>query len=226
MKPKLRFVDVPDFPPAPAFPVAPQRKALADVALQSVTQLTRRDRKRELLDATAAANAVKELDRLPNAGESLHCIMRGNFHFWSIVPAVAAMASPASIDTLHIATLGTNHANTASLCRLIDGGRVRSVSFLASCYFRDASSSVWGVLKEELTKRKQRCAAVRNHAKILAFKLTDGRALSVEGSANMRSCNNLEQFAMIADEDLRAFHARWIDAAIDNEAAYSAPAKK
>jgi hypothetical protein len=220
-----RFVDVPDFPDVPRFECEAPKKALADVALRSVTKLTRRDRKRQLLDATAAANAVKDIERLPAAGESLHFIMRGNFHFWSIVPAVLALATPATIDELHIATFGTNHGNIASLCRLIDAGRVRRVSFLASCFFRDQSSSVFGVLKDELTKRGQRCAGVRNHAKIVLFKLSDGRAYSTEGSANMTAANNLEQFALIADEKLRAFHARWIDAAIDNEAAYSAPKK-
>lgn len=221
----FRFADVVDFPAAVPFHCEAPRKSLADVALRSVTKLTRRDRKRELLDATAAANAVKELERLPAKGEALHCIMRGNFHFWSIVPAVAELAAPAVIEDLHIATLGTNHANTASLCRLIDGGKVRRVWFLASCYLRDASATIWATLKDELTKRGQRCAAVRNHAKVMLFKLSDGRAYSVEGSANMRSCNNLEQFAMFADEDLRAFHARWIETAIANESAYSAPKK-
>lgn len=220
-----RFVDVPEFPDVPRFECEAPRRSLADVAMRSVTKMTRRDHRRRLIDATAAANAVKDIERLPDAGDSLHFIMRGNFHFWSIVPAVLELAAPASIAELHIATFGTNHGNIASLCRLIDAGRVQRVAFVTSCFFRDKSGAVFGTLRDELTRRHQRCAAIRNHAKIVAFKLTDGRAYSTEGSANMTAANNLEQFALIADETLRAFHARWIDAAIDDEAAYSAPKK-
>jgi len=205
----------PAFAGAPAFPGSRDpKKPLAGAALVAPNRLTRRDAKRRLLDATAAANAVRELGSLPARGESLHVVMRGNFHFWSIVPAVVALARPARVEVLHVATLGTNKANTASLCALLDAGDVRRCVFLASCYFRDASASIWGDLKAALAERGHRAAAVRNHAKVILFKLDDGRAIAVEGSANLRSCNNLEQFAMTADEDLRAFHARWIDEAV------------
>jgi hypothetical protein len=43
------------------------------------------------------------------------------------------------------------------------------------------------------------------------MELTDGRALVVESSANLRSCASIEQITLTADVDLLAFHRAWID---------------
>jgi hypothetical protein len=56
-----------------------------------------------------------------------------------------------------------------------------------------------------------RIAALRSHAKLLLFELTDGRKITVESSANLRSCRNVEQFSMTNDPALLSFHAGWID---------------
>jgi hypothetical protein len=43
------------------------------------------------------------------------------------------------------------------------------------------------------------------------MKLSDGQQLSVESSANLRSCRNIEQMTLINSPSLHKFHARWID---------------
>lgn len=44
----------------------------------------------------------------------------------------------------------------------------------------------------ELVRRGHRCVAVRSHAKILLFEMSDGRSFAWESSANLRSCKNVE----------------------------------
>jgi hypothetical protein len=42
----------------------------------------------------------------------------------------------------------------------------------------------------------------------------DGRRLVLEGSANLRTNSNQEQFCLIRDAGLHDWHARWIDALV------------
>jgi hypothetical protein len=167
--------------------------------------------KRELLHLLHVSNAAKQLERLPAEGESIHCVMRGNYHAWDLIPAALQLAAPATIERLYVATLGFNDANARELVGLLDAGRIRRVTFLCSAYFRDASAETYRPLAEQLLARGQRVAAIRTHAKIQAYTLTDGRAIAIESSANLRSCRNIEQFCMTADRALFDFHAAWMD---------------
>jgi hypothetical protein len=147
--------------------------------------------------------------------ESLHVICRGNFPLWSIVPATLTLANPAIIDSLHIATLGFSHQNAADLLALMDAGQVREVGIVASCYFEKQNPSEFRVMAEGLHDRGQRIVALRSHAKIIAMALSDGRRFTVESSANLRSCRNIEQITFTQSPALHDFHAGWIASVID-----------
>jgi hypothetical protein len=167
--------------------------------------------KRELLHLLNVSNAAQQIERLPEPGASIHCIMRGNYHAWDLIPAALKLAKPATIDRLYIATLGFNDANRRELLELLDAGQVRAVTFLCSVYFRDTSAETYRQLADGLLERGHRVAAIRTHAKIQAYTLTDGRAIAIESSANLRSCRNIEQFCMVHDRQLFDFHAQWMD---------------
>ncbi len=157
------------------------------------------------------ANAAKHLRELPAAGESLHCVMRGNYNAWDLVPATLRLAAPATIAALHVATLGFNGRNAVELCELLDAGAVGSATFLCSHYFEKTTPDVFGYLAAELARRDQRILAMRSHAKIILMRLSDGRHYTIEGSANLRSCRNIEQFCMTNDRGLMEFHRTWIE---------------
>lgn len=192
-------------------PILSPRGGTTAAGITSDRAIRRIGGKRETLHLLSVANAAKQIERLPAEGESIHCIMRGNYHAWDLVPAALKLASPATIDALYIATLGFNQANANELIGLLDAGQIRRVVFLCSCYFRDASPETFKPLADQLLDRGQRIAAIRTHAKIQAYTLTDGRAVVIESSANLRSCRNIEQFCMTQDRKLFEFHAGWMD---------------
>ena len=61
----------------------------------------------------------------------------------------------------------------------------------------------------QLQARGATLTSSRNHAKVIGLAF-ERDAYVVEGSANMRSCNNLEQFTLTNDPELFEFHRRWI----------------
>lgn len=187
----------------------------AGVELPANLKMPRRSLKREMLHLLNVANAARHVERLPEPGGSIHAIMRGNYHAWDLVPAVLKLAAPATIEYLGVATLGFNRSNAQDLVELLDAGKVKKVDFICSCYFRSTSGDEFAFLYEQLIARDQRVVAIRSHAKIVLFELSDGRRLVIESSANLRSCSNLEQFALTHDAELLAFHKSWIRTLID-----------
>lgn len=193
------------------FPEHAAEKVDAEVELTTERRLCRVSRKRQLLHLMHVANAAKELQRLPDEEESIHVIMRGNFNGWDLVPAVLRLAAPATIDSLYVATLGFNGANASELLELLDAGTIGSVTFLCSCYFQGSNTQEFERLSVELAKRGHWIKAARSHAKLLVIRLTDGRCIVVESSANLRSCRNIEQFAMTQSPALYEFHRQWME---------------
>lgn len=197
----------------------------AEIGITEDLTHRRRSKKRHYQHMLHVANAAKQLGSLPPAGESLHCIMRGNFNGWDLVPAILRLAAPATIRSLYVATLGFNETNATELVELLDKGDIQNVTFICSIYFRTTSGDVFEYLHHQLQTRGQRALAIRCHAKILLCEMTDGRSLVVESSANLRSCNNIEQFALHHDAELLAFHRSWMDdvAAKSSETPADAP---
>jgi hypothetical protein len=150
------------------------------------------------------------LQELPGHGESLHCIMSGSYHGWSLIPAFLSLIQPRKIKRLTLTTLGFSGRNGEHLLELIDQGEIEAATLLCSCYFRDASKEVYEPLRAALAKRGQTLCAARCHAKIMLLETADGRQFVIESSANLRSCQSIEQFTITQAPDLYAFHLAWI----------------
>lgn len=165
---------------------------------------------REFRNAMQAKNAADVIGRLPGPREAIHLAISGKFALFDVITAALDFAAPAIIDVLHIATLGFSKNNVAAMCDLLDAGRIGRLTLLASHYFAGTSESIYAYGAEELAKRGQTFFSIRNHAKILAMRFTDGRTLTVESSANLRSCQNIEQLTLIGDPGLYTFHVGWI----------------
>lgn len=178
-----------------------------------------RQTRRAFLHLLHVANAARHLERLPRKGEAFHCVMRGDYNAWDLVPAVERLAAPSKIDELCIATLGFSTGNANELLEMLDARRIGRVWFLCSHYFKGTSQDIYNPLAEGLTARGQKILAMRSHAKVLLFALSDRRRLVVESSANLRSCKNIEQFTMTHDAKLHAFHRKWITEMFTHERA-------
>ena len=184
---------------SPAGSARDSRRAL-DRERMHVTRSTRR----EFIDGLRVQNAVRTLERLPAVGESFHIVMAGNFDSFDLTPAVLDLAAPATIKELNLSTLGLNEKNTTTLLGLLDAGQVERCTFICSVYFRSVEDGgrIFETLHRELTRRGHHCCAIRSHAKVTLMELSDGRCLTWESSANLRSCRNIEQAVLTNDREL------------------------
>lgn len=170
-----------------------------------------KDTKRRCEDARRTKTAAEAIGELPGEGEAVHLAIGGTYALWNVVPAMLSLAG-CRIDTLHIATLGFSKANIDDMAALLDAGQIGAVSLLASHYFKGTSNGIYEHAVEQLAKRPgTRFLSCRQHAKLLLVALADGRTITVESSANLRSCKNVETMTLIGSPELYQFHRSWID---------------
>jgi hypothetical protein len=150
------------------------------------------------------------LERIPEAGEVYTVLMSGSFDGFDFVKAILDLAAPATIEELYVATLGFSEDNAGQLMMMLDKKQIGKVWFVASCYMRDKHGSKFKNLHDALEKRGHPVRATRNHAKVIAIKLSDGRKISVDGSLNLCSCRNVEQAHVWHDPQLFDFYSAYI----------------
>jgi hypothetical protein len=154
----------------------------------------------------AAAQAV---DVLPEEGETLHGLLTGFFDLMHLlIVMLGRFGSPC--NTLRIATLSLSRRNVQEMVALFDMGKVRQLDLLASDFFRRHDDDIFAELVQEFQARGQRVAAARSHCKIVTLAIEDGRRYVLEGSANLRTNRNLEQFALSRDPDLHQHYDTWV----------------
>jgi hypothetical protein len=193
-------------------PVFPEAVVSTDAAVGLDEERSfRRHGTHSARNAAAVSKAAEVLNRLPIQNESIHIILRGGFRNWDFVPAILQLAAPARATDLWLATLGYDQETGEGLLRLLDAGQVGTCTLLASVYFQAHEKTLWGWLASGLERRGSRALAARNHAKLILFRMSDGRHFTMEGSGNLRSCRNAEQATLTADRGLYHFHAGWIN---------------
>ena len=175
-------------------------------------------KRREMLNLLHVANAAKHLDHLPGPGCAIHAIMKGNYSYADLIPAVLKLSAPARLDYLAATTLGFSQKAVLQLIDLIDSGNVRTLDFLCADFFAKADPEICQFARKELARRGSRFAAARCHAKIILMGLDDGTRYVSESSANIRACRSIEQFTLTNDPELYEFHREWIDELMDGQA--------
>jgi hypothetical protein len=160
--------------------------------------------------AAGIAEAAAVLEHLPAPGESLHAVCTARMDLTDVIGALLERLG--TCDRMMVATLGYNEANLSTMLRWLDSGAVRSLSLVASIFFRSHKGDLWANTLANFHNRRQRAACCHSHCKVAALGFASGCKLTIEGSANL--CGNgsgREQFALINDAGLHDWHARWID---------------
>jgi hypothetical protein len=81
-----------------------------------------------------------------------------------------------------------------------------------------ASPEVYfGAVKELVERRGQVVGSARCHAKVCTLTYED-LFLTFEGSANLRTCRNVENLAVINDRGLCEWRSSWIDEKVQEHA--------
>src|SRR5205823_6620970 len=106
--------------------------------------------------AAGIAEAKAVLSELPGPGESLHAICTARMDLTDVIGALLERLG--ACDRMLIATLGYNEANLATMLRWLDAGAARSLTLLASIFFRAHKGALWGQTLREFRERKQRAA--------------------------------------------------------------------
>jgi hypothetical protein len=150
------------------------------------------------------------LPRLPGPGESLHALMTGLYDFMSVVGLVIT-SHPAPCRILRVATLAFSARNVAELSLLQAKGAVRETRLLCSDFFAKHNAVLFAEARKTLADSGGRIAAPRCHCKVTCLEFEGGGKLVFEGSANLRTNRNIEQFALFNDGALHDWHAQWID---------------
>jgi hypothetical protein len=153
------------------------------------------------------ASAV--LTALPGAGEALHALITGRYDLMHLLVCLLGKLGPAR--AVRIATLSYNGRNLSEMFGILDAPSPPRLTLLCSAFFRDHNRELWEETLEGFRERGQRVAAARTHAKVITLDLVSGAKLALEGSANLRSNSNREQFALVHDAGLHDWHGRWID---------------
>lgn len=161
-------------------------------------------------------NAALLVAALPDPGEHTHAILRGDFVLGDLIPPLLDRYGPA--DLLIVATLGMSTAQADTLAAAVETGTARTLRLLLSHYFAhiDRAGTYAQVLdRMEAARRRSgidrvQIAVARSHVKIISFATQDGRHhLTLETSANLRSCDCLEQLTAINCPELHSFHDSW-----------------
>jgi hypothetical protein len=146
---------------------------------------------------------------LPAPGEALHALITGRYDLMHLL--VCLLDRLGLARGVRIATLSYNGRNLQEMLGILDAPDPPRLTLLCSAFFRDHNKELWEETLEAFRGRGQRCAAARTHAKVITLDLAAGIKLSLEGSANLRSNGNREQFVLVNDAGLHDWHAAWID---------------
>lgn len=164
--------------------------------------------------------AAAIVEHLPKSGESLHAIMTGRYDLADTIAAV--LQSVGECHIIRIATLAFGDRNAEAMLQWLDSKLVGNLRVLTSLFNRDHEREWFGQVKADLEARGSRLSAARSHCKVVCFDFGKTKYV-IEGSANLRTNSNWEQFCMMESKALHDWHAGWIDEQIEkyevNEAA-------
>jgi hypothetical protein len=154
-------------------------------------------------------NALPIIGLLPECPDDrTHVVLRGDFVLCDLIPAI--IDARGRCPHLHVATLGLSSANADQIVRLIGMGKLGAASLVVSHYFakvdklttfRDVAARLEGIATLRVT---------RNHCKVICLPTESGDSFVIEGSANLRSSDNIEQIVITNDPETLAFHVSWM----------------
>jgi hypothetical protein len=193
------------------FTLSKDRKTTTINGVKNNLAVRRKTVKRQFVNARREKNALEHLITLPNQSESVHIVIGGQFEPCDLIPAIRRLSHPAVISRLDISTLGFNHDNVATIARGIDQAKIIMANVVCSKYFARLEKASFEFLRHEITTRGGRVNWGQTHAKLILLEMSDGRFFTVDGSANLRSCNSIEQINITQDKELLLFHRSWLE---------------
>lgn len=145
-----------------------------------------------------AQNLVKDINL--QSKQSLFAIVDGSFIFGDFILAFLHYHN-IKAKRIDISTLSLNMHNIVGIKHFMDKGYIDNINFLIGYYFyaherKKLIKEMYDTL--DFDNRFQ-LAVCRNHMKTVTILTDKGNKIVIQGSANLRSSDNLEQFNLCFD---------------------------
>ena len=161
-------------------------------------------------------NAAELVKRgiVPPPDSLISAVVKGSFEFGDMIGELILEYDGA--EELILTTLSMSEANIIMLNTLIHEELIPSVTIVLSDYFYAHNRrTIYKFIFDTIPLEKLQVAVSGIHTKIALVRLKGGIPLVIEGSANLRSSQNVEQFCAINSEEHYAFHRAWIMDAVE-----------
>lgn len=153
--------------------------------------------------------SVKDLCGLPKKGEHIRVITQKTF---TSTDFLIWIAEQETIVKLNLAVYRMNIKNSAILKDMHTKQKFHLNIVLSSFFKTNKKAEVWHDLIADYARNTKNVNLIycSNHAKIMCIKTKDNYYV-IEGSGNMGSNSNIEQYMLDNCEDVYNFHSSWIE---------------
>lgn len=139
--------------------------------------------------------------------DRIEALVSGNFIFGDFIEAYFVW-NQVHTERLVISTLSLSQENIDSIKTLMVKGYVDKVELIVSHYFysMERKNLMPYMYKELDFDNRFQCAVAFSHTKVAMAKLSTGQHLVMNGSANLRSSNNIEVMTIEDNKEIFDFH--------------------
>ena len=168
---------------------------------------------RKHIKASKAVPLAKELCQLKEENTFVNAVIPGDFVFCDLLEAIA---NELGRIKLCIGTLSYSYENVDTFRRMFENGTLEALSMVVSDYFyAHERRGVYRYTLERLPLPATNIAVAGLHTKIHLIEDEHGNKYVLEGSANLRSSQNVEQFVFMKSKSAFEFHEQWLSQLLD-----------
>lgn len=163
-----------------------------------------------------ALQLAKDIGILDKDGQRVFAVVDGSFIFGDFIEAYLVTHNLLA-KRMVISTLSLSQENVDSLKNLFIGDYCHRLDVIVSDYFysHERNSLIKYMYEHLDTDNKFQLAVCRTHTKITLIETECGKWLTIHGSANLRSSDNIEMFSIENSKDLYDFNLDWHDEIIN-----------
>ena len=163
-----------------------------------------------------ALKLAEDIGKIDKEGQRVFAVVDGSFIFGDFIEAYLVTHNLLA-KRMVISTLSMSQENVDSLKNLLTGDYLEQLDIVVSDYFYSHERhSLIKYMYEHLDINDGfQLAVCRTHTKITLIETECGKWLTIHGSANLRSSDNIEMFSIENSKDLYDFNLEWHDEIIN-----------
>ena len=163
-----------------------------------------------------ALKLAEDIGKIDKEGQRVFAVVDGSFIFGDFIEAYLVTHNLLA-KRLVISTLSMSQENIDSLKNLFIGDYCHKLDLIVSDYFysHERNSLIKYIYEHLDIDNKLQLAVCRTHTKITLIETECGQFLTIHGSANLRSSDNIEMFSIENSKDLYEFNLQWHDEIIE-----------